>query len=164
MSRYPTGNELKKEIRKAVPALGHRDLSVKYSGSYDVNVKKVVPLSKVEAVAGQCESYSRCEASGEILSGGNTFVFVKYCRWDTNKDEPFTIEVPEEFVNAALTTINNHNLGESFDAAARFRFLSEYVKKENVELFEEYNESDVRAVLGLVQESSDEVSSWISEG
>ncbi len=70
-------------IRQALKALGwnRRHVSVRTSstGSLDVTVKDAaVPLHKVEEIAMVHESISRCHASGEILSGGNTFVRVSY--------------------------------------------------------------------------------------
>ena len=47
--------------------------------SIDVIVKDpAIPLPVVKAVAEQAESIRRCEVSGEILSGGNRYVSVRY--------------------------------------------------------------------------------------
>ena len=160
---YKTGNELKKEIRAAVPELGHRDLSVKYDGSYRVKVKKVVPLSKVEEIAKGEESYSRCEASGEILSGGNTFVFVEYCNWLMPQDEPYEVEVPEEMINVALASIKEvPTLWDDADYGDRQKELVRKMKKS--ETFEEYTESDLYPVTRLIANKSEEVSNWLSTG
>lgn len=52
-----------------------------YSGSIDVTIKDPsVPLPLVEAVANQYKSVRRCEYSGDILQGGNTYVTVEYDR------------------------------------------------------------------------------------
>jgi len=163
---YPTGNELKKEIRAAVPALGHRDLSVKYGGSYRVAVKKVVPLSQVKAVAEQYESYSRCEHSGEILSGGNTFVFVEYMTWDTNNDVPFEVEVPEVF-EAAITdvikSIQDSYAGTGNDGG-KHRHIVSRLQEDNAELFADYTESDVSAVVGLLARANKPVQDFFQTG
>jgi len=164
---YLSGNELKKEIRGAVPELGHRDLSVRYDGSYRVDVKKVVPLSKVEAVANKQESYSRCEASGEILSGGNTFVFVNYCRWNRSKDESYEVDVPQEFIEAVeekVKELDSESWGSVNDWQSRGYHLPQLVKKANAELFEEYTDSDVSSVIGLVSNKSELVDSWLRNG
>ena len=71
------GQELKKEIITKLN-LNAKDISVRYDGSYEVKIKPWIPASKIEAIAKSRESYQRCEASGEILCGGNTFVFVVY--------------------------------------------------------------------------------------
>jgi len=163
---YLSGNELKKEIRGAVPELGHKDLSVRYSGSYQVDVKKVVPLSKVEAVAKKQESYSRCEASGEILSGGNTFVFVNYCRWNRSKDEPYEVDVPQEYIDAVENKVKELDSGcwVTDNWQSRGHHLPQLVKKANDELFEEYTDSDVSSVIGLVANKSELVDSWLRNG
>lgn len=72
------GRELKKEILKANPNLKSKDINVRYDGSYDINVNIAYPLSLIEKIADQYKRVSRCEYSGEILSGGNTFVNVSY--------------------------------------------------------------------------------------
>jgi hypothetical protein len=73
-------------IRKTLKGLGYsaRDVSVrtsKYSlgSSIRIEIKTArTPRALVEAVAGKLERVSRCSMSGEILSGGNRFVFVDY--------------------------------------------------------------------------------------
>ncbi len=70
---------LKKEL-----GLTSRDVSVKarsggYSSSVNVSIKTTKALAlrkKIEKVGESQESYERDYASGEILSGGNTFIFV----------------------------------------------------------------------------------------
>jgi len=160
---YPTGNELKKEIRASVPELGHRDLSVKYGGSYRVAVKKVVHLSKVKAVAEQYESYSRCEHSGEILSGGNTFVFVEFMSWDTNNDVPFEVPVPEVFETAVTEMVKSIQDGYTGigSCEGKYRHMVRRLQEDNTELFADYTDSDVGAVLGLVSRANESVSGFI---
>lgn len=71
---------LKKEL-----GLSSRDVSVKasyggMSSSVKVNIKTMKALqlkSKIENIGTGEESYDRDEASGEILGGGNTFIFVE---------------------------------------------------------------------------------------
>lgn len=57
-----------------------RDFSVKTGGgSINVTVKNLaIDLDLVKAATEHLAKYSRCEATGEILQGGNTFVFVEY--------------------------------------------------------------------------------------
>jgi len=159
---HVTGNQLKKQIRTAVPALGHRDLSVKleHYTAYRVAVKKVVPLSKVEAIAEKLESIDRCEITHEILAGGNTFVFVNFCRWDTNNDEPFTVPVPADMMAAVEATVATLSGWKDYRANEKGHHLPGIVKKEHAELFAEYTESDVSSVIGLIQGQSDAVNAW----
>lgn len=75
-----------KEIRKRIKdelGLNNRQVSVRgerctYSWAIRVTIKVPVAKSKIEAIAKSAESIRRCEYSGEILSGGNTYVSVEY--------------------------------------------------------------------------------------
>lgn len=72
-------------IRKDLKALGWsgRQVSVRVcrGSSIYVTVKDpTVSLHKVEKIAMPYQSVRRCEYSGEILSGGNTFITVEYDR------------------------------------------------------------------------------------
>lgn len=73
-------NTLRTQVRNEVKALGltRSDVSI----SVDVHRVRIqakhenVDLKKVQDAVGKYESYDRDEMTGEILSGGNTFVFV----------------------------------------------------------------------------------------
>ena len=72
-----------KEIRnrlKAELGLNSRQVSVRSSRGSAIHVTIKVPVAKspIEAIAKGAECVRRCEFSGDILSGGNTFVFVEY--------------------------------------------------------------------------------------
>lgn len=82
-----TGKELAKQIRQEIKAqLGYtsRQVSVrKRSGGYStcilVTVKSLdIPLEPIENLTEKHEWYQRDYATGEILSGGNTFVSVEH--------------------------------------------------------------------------------------
>jgi len=70
------------EIRKQLKAHGWagRQVSVRCGGSsVTVTIKDPrVPMSVVEPIARSCERISRCEMTGEILSGGNIYISVSY--------------------------------------------------------------------------------------
>lgn len=71
--------KIKNEI-KAATGCKARDISVRTS-SYSITVKIKNPfinIKDVEKVVNKYESISYDEYSGEILCGGNTFVFVSY--------------------------------------------------------------------------------------
>ena len=156
------GTELKKEIRENVKTLGHRDLSVKYDGSYRVALKKFVPLSPIEKIAEKRESYQRCEATGDILQGGNTFVFVEYMRWDTNKDQAFSLEVPQEALDQAETALEdfyNSSWGGS-DSSSRHHHLARKIA-ESCPFFSDWSAEDVSKGLSLLVENSEKISNWI---
>jgi len=71
---------LKKEL-----GLSSRDVSVKsnyggYSSSVNVSIKTtkaLASMSKIKEIGSSKESYERDERSGEILMGGNTFIFTE---------------------------------------------------------------------------------------
>lgn len=83
-----TTTEAAAEIRAELKRLGWsgRDVSVKASyfsmgSSIDIRIKNPdVPSRKVKAAAEAHQQISRCEMTGEILSGGNQYVSVQYSR------------------------------------------------------------------------------------
>lgn len=71
------------KVREAIKGLGYnsRQVSVRKDNgtSVEVRIKDVtVDFEAVDRAAHQFEKVDRCEYSGEILCGGNTFVFVQY--------------------------------------------------------------------------------------
>ena len=73
--------EAAKQIRKELKAqFGYtaKQVSVRSNyGSIDIVIKdKTVSFAKIEKVSEKYKSVSRCEVTGEILSGGNTFVIL----------------------------------------------------------------------------------------
>jgi hypothetical protein len=71
------------DIRKALKnelGLNARQVSVRTTsaGSIRVELKVPVAIAPVKAIAEQAQRVSRCEYSGDILGGGNVFVFVSY--------------------------------------------------------------------------------------
>ena len=82
------GKEEAEAIRKMLKkelGLSARDVSVKssrggFSSSVNVKIKTMKALvlkSKIEEIASEKESYERDIGSGEILMGGNTFIFTE---------------------------------------------------------------------------------------
>ena len=78
--------ERAKAIRKVLKeelGLNARKVSVTTSlgatsEAINVTVKVPIPLDAVEKCCGKFEQIDRCEATREILGGGNTYVFVRY--------------------------------------------------------------------------------------
>lgn len=82
--------QIKKELKEA--GFDVKKISVRYDGSYNIRIKDLsINLDKVEAIARKYENYSRCEYSGEILSGGNTFVFVQL-DWKAESEAKQSVE------------------------------------------------------------------------
>jgi len=79
---FLTDKEIAKAIRKELKEkLGYtsRQISVRsYGSSVDVVIKEEsIDKEAVEKIAYPFEEVDRCEVTGEVLAGGNTFVFVK---------------------------------------------------------------------------------------
>jgi hypothetical protein len=77
--------ETKKQMAKALKAAGYnsRRVSIRTSrsgGALDVTIRcEDADPQEIKEIAENFKVVHRCQASGDILSGGNTFVFV---RWD----------------------------------------------------------------------------------
>lgn len=77
-----TDNERLAAIRKELKEHGYnnRRVGVSYDGyAIWLNIKElVIDKKEIENIAMKYENYSIDERTGEILQGGNTFVFVDY--------------------------------------------------------------------------------------
>ena len=81
-----TNRELSLEIRQKLKAAGftNKDYSIRVrEAGYDTSVRiyiknPMVQVSNIEAIVSCYKTIDRDERTGEILSGGNTFVFCKY--------------------------------------------------------------------------------------
>jgi hypothetical protein len=68
-------------IRKAYKAAGIKATvrTNTYSGGASINVRVISGnIDTAKQIANQYRNVSRCEVTGEILSGGNTYVFVEW--------------------------------------------------------------------------------------
>lgn len=77
-----TDDERLAAIRKELKEHGYnnRRVGVSYDG-YAIRLKikeLAIDIKEIENIAMKYENYSRDERTGEILSGGNTFVLVDY--------------------------------------------------------------------------------------
>lgn len=70
------------EIRNQLKTLGYtsRDVSVRSDhSSLDITIRRSgLNVKAIRDIAESFENIRRCEASGEILSGGNTYVFIRF--------------------------------------------------------------------------------------
>lgn len=77
-----TDKERLAAIRKELKEHGYnnRRVGVSYDGyAIRLNIKELaIDKKEIENIAMKYENYSRDERTGEILSGGNTFVLVDY--------------------------------------------------------------------------------------
>ena len=106
---YKTTTEQAKEARLILKDNGYsrKQVSVRNrNGSIQVTIKDLnVGVKKVESLVKGFEDISRCEAAGEILCGGNTFVFVNY-DWQVMRDkqEGYTEQAENILANLSPTS------------------------------------------------------------
>lgn len=71
-----------KEVKEFLKSKGIETRNIRVSSGSSIEVKLLDPkldFDQIEALLkDEFESYQRDEATGEILSGGNTFVFIEY--------------------------------------------------------------------------------------
>ena len=99
-----------KEIKKYLKENGinTKNISIKgsncgYSESYNITIKDInIDIEKVRKLVQKLESYERDERTGEILEGGNTYIFVNY---DYN-----TLKLANEKYNNIVLDIINKKL------------------------------------------------------
>lgn len=81
MREYKTKAELMQSALKAVGITRKQVSCSMHNGSITAKIKDLtIDPETVKQVGYQFESYQRDQYSGEILCGGNTFVFVEYDR------------------------------------------------------------------------------------
>ena len=87
-------NEIKKELRKAgidTKYISVRHMWCGYSDSYHIEIyDESIDRELVRKVCYRFEQVDRDERTGEILMGGNTYIWVDYC-WDIRKKEYYNI-------------------------------------------------------------------------
>ncbi len=145
-----SSKDLKKEIQNAT-GLKFRELSVKYgftghSDKFDIKVKvENFPLSKIKDIAEKYAHQDYCQASGEALMGGNTYVSVTY-PWDQKMSEQFNTEICEVSKDALKYEVSNCNSVELM----RYRHTkaTEMLLSHLNENYEhDYTEADTREIL-----------------
>ena len=105
--KYQSIKEKAAEVRKQLKEIGitSKQVSVKsgycgYSDKLNITIKDLsVKEQTVKEIAKQYEEYERDERSGEILEGGNTYVFIEF-DYDTKRKAmeemlPKAIEIQE---------------------------------------------------------------------
>jgi len=86
MTNYLSITEKAKIVRKSLKEIGitSKQVSVKssycgYSDKLSINIKDLsISKQTIEGIAKKFEEYERDERSGEILEGGNTYVFIDF--------------------------------------------------------------------------------------
>lgn len=91
-----------KEIKKSIVNLGYKasEISVRqqnggYNETFYIKLKSpYIDINKVNKVVAKYQSYEIDERTGEILAGGNTFIFVRY------EDNIFNEVIQKHLTNA----------------------------------------------------------------
>ena len=112
MTTYIKPSKLIAQELKAI-GITNKQVSVTMRhGSVDCYIKDItIDPETVSAIAKKHEQYETCQYSGEILAGGNTFVFVQYA-FETEKQACETEEYKTFFaeIESLFNSINDNTL------------------------------------------------------
>ena len=78
MTTKEKAKQIRTELKKANIKASVRMDNGCYSSAINVNLANLYDMKQAQAICKKYEKYERCDKSGEILSGGNTFVFVMF--------------------------------------------------------------------------------------
>jgi hypothetical protein len=135
--------EIKKELAKALN-VKFNDFSVtqpRYS-SIQIDIKTLVSRSAVKAIVQKYEKINRCEATDEILLGGNTFVFVDYDLRKATIDSTLIAQL-EQIIEDANYSENHYRQQVQHSISKKIL---------NANIFDSsFSEHDIRAVLEAIQ-------------
>lgn len=113
------------EVAAKLKAIGITNKQVSCRGDYNsinCRVKDLsIDLEVVKQIAYEYQKIDRCQYSGEILCGGNTFVFVEYDH--ATEREHFKSEKFQQLKNEIkqkLDAISDHSCADIFGAAAYY--------------------------------------------
>ena len=126
MNTVERAREIRKELKAKFKGVKFSVRTKKYSGGSSISVSWVdfPTVEAVEEITSKYESISRCEYTGEILSGGNTYIHT-YNTWseemEANIKENLILKYGEEFYN-------EHIEGYDFYRYAREIYLDMYNK------------------------------------
>lgn len=85
------GNQIKAELAKALNVKAS-DFACTVKGSVRITIKNpTISFEAVKAITNKYESVRYCDATGDMLEGGNTFVFINYdwnLRQEMSKADP----------------------------------------------------------------------------
>ena len=108
MAVDPLADKIRQDLKKAgykVPA----QISVTtrrggYSSAYDVTINDLkISSNEIEKLLKKYESYEYDQKTGEILAGGNTYIFVTYDSDVERKEEKRLRPLAAKFIDQALT-------------------------------------------------------------
>lgn len=167
--KYQSITEKAAIVRKSLKEIGitSKQVSVKsaYSGYDDkltINIKDLtVSRQAVENIARQFEEYERDERSGEILQGGNTYIFIDYDYDARRAAASEMMKQAEEIVNSKDYGIvarcgelevvyipDNHTI-KLVKKSEITDELGTYTDRKELATHTAYNEHDTASALGL---------------
>ena len=108
MNTVERAREIRKELKREFPEVKFSVRTKKYSGGSSISVSWLdfPTVEAVEKITSKYESISRCEYTGEILSGGNTYIHT-YNTWSEGMEasikenliKKYGIEFYDEYIN-----------------------------------------------------------------
>jgi len=129
-------NKKTESIRKEIKAMGYnsRTVSVRSdSNSINVVLKKLIAIKPIKKICNKYKSIERCERTGEILSGGNTFVFVEYDYDMLKNEEEMRHEIAKKIIEKTTSSKYYENIALNEKIIVKFNGEEAFVRLQNNE-------------------------------
>ena len=112
MNTVERAREIRKELKIKFPGVKFSVRTKKYSGGSSISVSwtDFPTVEAVEEITNKYESISRCEYTGEILSGGNTYIHT-YNTWSAEMET----DIKENLIKKYGTEFYNEYINNSYD-------------------------------------------------
>ena len=151
-------NKLKKELGYTNRQVSVRGRYCGYSAALDIVIKDfTADIRKIRSIAYEMEDIDYDEASGEILSGGNTYVHVEYDYKLTSEKAKELIPLAEKIFNkmtnnSALVAENGNKRLVYFGTDSALWFIDDDTMRQ--EHINAYNSPEglARAIVGMIYE------------
>ena len=148
-------NELKKELSKKLNTKFNAFSVTKQSYStINIDIKTLVPTSAVKEIAKKYQKIYRCEATGDILTGGNTFIFVDY---DFRK-----FELDNSLIAQIEKVLENVSFCDKYDRYAVFCSISDIIFNKNI-FNSKFLKSDVRKVMDALENKIPKLKNYLEQ-
>lgn len=152
MNTVEKAKEIRKELKSKFKGVKFSVRTKKYSGGSSISVSWVdfPTVEAVEEITSKYESISRCEYTGEILSGGNTYIHT-YNTWS----EEMEASIKENLVKKYGAEFYNKYINETYDF---YRYAREiYQDMYNKSLVTESETAEEQATNKKVLFSNEEI-------
>lgn len=114
-----------KEVKSHLKSYGIKPSALRVTCDPSINIRVIdltVDLKKVREVSAQkFESISRCSYTNEILQGGNTYVFAKYCEKS----------LYSHYCNDKIEKFLKKHIPDRYDPKCRIHWVAEQLSKED---------------------------------